>query len=376
MVLGARRYDGSRQLREPLVPQPSLINEIRPTGLRILKWELYSSRVEAKDRHRRRATRMVAREFEQVKERPHMARSNATRVKKPGRIAAVAAPASRVAAAVTRRAVTVTRPPASKTPSVEALWKRYATLKGEAGADAEREELRNDLIVRFLHLVRYTAERMRTRLPAEVEVDDLISAGLFGLMDAIDAFDLSRGIKFETYCPQRIRGAIFDELRAMDWVPRLVRSRTTKVERVRKEIEMRHGRPATDPEIRERLGVSADEFEKISRDSKPVGIVSLNKKWSDPDSANESREIDVAHPDGAGDPFKQLQRQDLQTLLTKGLTRAERLIVILYYYEELTMKEIGLTLALSESRVSQMHSSILLRLKSQMKHRLKEIEQS
>ncbi|MSR28820.1 MAG: FliA/WhiG family RNA polymerase sigma factor [Phycisphaerales bacterium] len=256
------------------------------------------------------------------------------------------------------------------------LWRKYASVRNAPGKDAEREEIRNQLIVKFHHLVRYTAERMRTRLPAEVEVDDLISAGLFGLMDAIDAFDTSRGIKFETYCPQRVRGAIFDELRAMDWVPRLVRSRTTKVERVRKEIEMKNGRPATDPEIRDRLGVSADEFEKISRDSRPVGVVSLNKKWADPDAANESREIDVAQPDGEGDPFKLLQRQDLQTLLTKGLTRAERLIVILYYYEELTMKEIGLTLDLSESRVSQMHSSILARLKSQMKHRLKEIEQA
>ena len=300
-----------------------------------------------------------------------MTRSNTTREKKQGRQSAVAVSTQRPVDRAARRAQAPGKPS-----SVDALWRRYAALREKTGVDAEREALRNDLIVRFHHLVRYTAERMRTRLPSEVEVDDLISAGLFGLMDAIDAFDLSRGIKFETYCPQRIRGAIFDELRAMDWVPRLVRSRTTKVERVRKEIEMHSGRPASETEIRERLGVSAEEFTKISRDSKPIGVVSLNKKWSDPDSANESREIDVAQPDGQGDPFRQLQRQDLQTLLTKGLTRSERLIVILYYYEELTMKEIGLTLDLSESRVSQMHSSILARLKSQMKHRLKEIEQS
>ena len=173
---------------------------------------------------------------------------------------------------------------------IEEVWMEYK----KTGT----EEIRNFLIERYLDIVRYTAERMHMRLPSEVDVEDLMSAGLFGLMDAIDAFDLERGVKFETYCAQRIRGAIFDELRAMDWVPRLVRSRTAKVEKARK---------------------------------------------------------------------------DLKVLITKGLSRAERLIVVLYYYEEMTMKEIGMTLDLSESRVSQMHSSILLRLKAQMQHRTKEL---
>ncbi len=259
--------------------------------------------------------------------------------------------------------------------TADALWKRYCKLRDEPDGKKERELIRNQLIGTYYHLVRYTAERMRTRLPAEVEVDDLISAGLFGLMDAINSYDPGRGIKFETYCPQRVRGAIFDELRLMDWVPRLVRSRTSKMDRVRKQIEMEKGRVATDEELRAQLAVSAEEFEKISRDSRPVGIVSLNKKWSDPDSSGEAREIDVPKEGGDADAFQTLQRQDLQMLLTRGLTRSERLIVILYYYEELTMKEIGMTLDLSESRVSQMHSSILARLKSQMKHRLKEVSE-
>ncbi len=259
--------------------------------------------------------------------------------------------------------------------TADALWRRYCKLRDTAQGEQERELIRNQLIATYYHLVRYTAERMRTRLPAEVEVDDLISAGLFGLMDAINSFDPARGIKFETYCPQRVRGAIFDELRSMDWVPRLVRSRTSKMDRVRKQIEMEKGRAATDEELRGRLEVSEDEFDKISRDSRPVGIVSLNKKWSDSDSSSEAREIDVPKEGGGDDAFQALQRQDLQLLLTRGLTRSERLIVILYYYEELTMKEIGMTLDLSESRVSQMHSSILARLKSQMKHRLKEVSE-
>lgn len=234
------------------------------------------------------------------------------------------------------------------------------------------EELRNRLIEHYLDIVRYTAERMHMRLPGEVDVEDLMSAGLFGLMDAIDAFDLERGVKFETYCAQRIRGAIFDELRAMDWVPRLVRSRTAKVDRARKALEMELGRKPTDSEISERLSVNEAEYQKLSKDSKPIGVVSLNRKWFETDSNKDIREIDVIGDAKQENPLSELQRQDLKLLITKGLSRAERLIIILYYYEEMTMKEIGITLDLSESRVSQMHSSILARLKAQMQHRAKE----
>ena len=233
-------------------------------------------------------------------------------------------------------------------------------------------EIRNVLMEHYLQLVRYTAERVHQKLPSEVDVDDLYSAGLFGLMQAIDAYDLMRGFKFETYCTQRIRGAIYDELRAMDWVPRLVRSRSTKVDRARKSIEMETGEKATDNQIIDQLEVDKGEYEKIERDSRPVLMTSLNRKAYDSDSSKEVQEIDVIRDKRQENPVLELQRKDLQLLLTKGLTRAERLIVVLYYYEEMTMKEIGLTLDLSESRVSQMHSSILARLKSQMQHRSKE----
>lgn len=247
---------------------------------------------------------------------------------------------------------------------IQDVWLEYKRSGGES--------LRNRLMENYLHLVRYTAERMHMRLPGEVDVEDLMSAGLFGLMDAIDSFDLERGVKFETYCAQRIRGAIFDELRAMDWVPRLVRSRTAKIERARKSLEMEFGRAPTDAELTELLKVNKDEFEKLHKDSRPVGMVSLNRKWYETDSSKDVREIDVIHDKKQENPFSQIQKQDLKLLITKGLSRAERLIVILYYYEEMTMKEIGTTLDLSESRVSQMHSSILARLKAQMQHRTKD----
>ncbi len=268
-----------------------------------------------------------------------------------------------------KRVVDVAATPAATTPG--AVWTAYRSAR-ERGDEVRADDLRNRLIERYYEVVRFTAERMHTRLPNEVDVNDLISAGLFGLMDAIDAFDPMRGVKFETYCAPRIRGAIFDELRSMDWVPRLVRSRTAKVEKVRKEFELEAGRRPTDAEVAERMNVPTSEFEKLQKDSRPVGVVSLDRKCFESDSSRELREVDVIEDARQFDPSDLVQRGDLQTLITKGLTRSERLIVILYYYEEMTMKEIGMTLDLSESRVSQMHSSILARLKAQMQHRLKD----
>lgn len=249
---------------------------------------------------------------------------------------------------------------------IREIWEEYQRTHSRT--------LRNFLIEKFLPLVRYNAERIHTRLPVEVDIDDLMSAGLFGLVGAIDAFDLDRGVKFETYCAPRIRGAILDELRSMDWVPRLVRQRTAKVERARIAIEMETGNTPTEAEIAHRLKVDEEEFKKLQRDSSAVGVVSLSRKWGTGDSNRDMREIDVIRDNTQRDPLTEAQRRDLKELITKGLSRAERLIVILYYYEEMTMKEIGETLDLSESRVSQMHSSILARLKAQMQRRSRDFD--
>ena len=248
---------------------------------------------------------------------------------------------------------------------IDEVWREYRKTGSE--------RIRNFLIERYLDQVRAIAERMHLKLPCEVDIDDLVQAGVWGLMDAIDSFDLERGVKFETYSAPRIKGAIYDELRAMDWVPRLVRFRTAKVDNVRRRLEMRLGRRPTEREISEKLGVDTEEFNKIKRDSSPVSIVSLNRKWYETDSSKDVREIDVIEDQRQESPVRRLQKLDMKSLITKGLSRAERLIVVLYYYEEMTMKEIGMTLDLSESRVSQMHSSILARLKAQMQHRTKEL---
>jgi RNA polymerase sigma factor for flagellar operon FliA len=241
--------------------------------------------------------------------------------------------------------------------------------------DQSNQELRNALIERFLPLVRYNAERVWAKLPDGVDVNDLISAGVFGLMDAIEAFDLDRGVKFETYCVPRIRGAMLDELRTMDWVPRLVRSKASKLEAARKEAEAELGRPPSDAEIARKMGLPMEEYDKHKSEASAVNLVSLNKKWYETDSYKDVREIDIIEDTKGEDPTDGIQKRDVMKLVTKGLNRNERLIIILYYYEELTMKEIGTTLGLSESRVSQMHSSIVARLKDQLNRRRPEFAQ-
>ena len=234
------------------------------------------------------------------------------------------------------------------------------------------EKFRNLLMENYRNLVKYCAERLHSKLPDKVELDDLISAGIFGLMDAIDAFDPGRGVKFETYCSPRIRGSILDELRSMDWVPRLVRARAHQLSRATHSLETHFGRKPTEKEIAEELEMNMDEFSRLQRDANATSLVSLTTKYNDGDNEKDIREIDIIKDERSKNPVIEAQKRDLKNLLTKGLTRAERLIIVLYYYEEMTMKEIGATLDLSESRVSQMHSSIIARLKAQMNTRKKE----
>jgi RNA polymerase sigma factor FliA len=245
---------------------------------------------------------------------------------------------------------------------IQELWRAFK-------ADQSNQMLRNRLIENYFPLVRYNADRVWAKLPEGVDINDLISSGVFGLMDAIEAFDLDRGVKFETYCVPRIRGAMLDELRTMDWVPRLVRSKASKLNAATKALEARLGRPPTDQEMADEMQMPLDEFHKLKSEASAVGLVSLNKKWYETDSYKDVREVDILEDVKGEDPTLGIQKRDVMRLVTKGLNRNERLIVILYYYEELTMKEIGQTLGLSESRVSQMHSSIVARLKDQLRRR-------
>ncbi len=245
------------------------------------------------------------------------------------------------------------------------LWKSYRD-------NPEDMSLRNRLVEHYLPLVRYHGQRVWSRLPDGVDLDDLISAGVFGLMDAIDAFDLNRDVKFETYCASRIRGAMLDELRNMDWVPRLVRTKAKKINEATKILDDRLGRKPTEKEIADYLEISMEDYEKMAKEANTAMVTSLNKKWCETDGSKEVSELDVLEDLRGEDPTSRLQKIDTMRLVTKGLKRNERLILLLYYYQDMTMKEIGATLDLSESRVSQIHSSIVQRLQGTLSERLPE----
>ncbi|MFA5291969.1 MAG: FliA/WhiG family RNA polymerase sigma factor [Phycisphaerae bacterium] len=243
--------------------------------------------------------------------------------------------------------------------SIEKVWEKFFKERSE--------ELRNKLMEHYLPLVKYTAERMYVKLPDKVEIDDLVSAGIFGLMDAIDAFNPKRGVKFATYCTPRIRGAILDELRGMDWVPRSTRVSAHLLGNAMRTLQAHLGRLPTEQEIAKELKIDIEEFHRLQLDATAAGMVPLINSF-DAEGDNDICEIDIEDKKNK-DPMVEAQKRDLKSFLTKDLTKAERQILILYYYEEMTIKQIGSVLDLSESRVAQMHSSIIARLKISMNTR-------
>jgi RNA polymerase sigma factor for flagellar operon FliA len=238
-------------------------------------------------------------------------------------------------------------------PWVQQCWRDY---RAQSTA-----ELRNFLVEHYFPIVKINAEVVKNKLPDVVDVNDLIAAGVFGLIDAIEAFDLDRGVKFETYCVLRIRGAMFDELRTMDWVPRLVRSQARKLEAARREIEVATGREPTEDELADLLGLTREECHTRKRAVCAVTMDSIDQQWGTSEDA--VRGVDVLVNPKGDSSMSGMQEMDVLRLVTKGLNRHERLIIILYYWERLPMREIGQTIGLSESRVSQMLTSIVKRLK-------------
>jgi len=247
---------------------------------------------------------------------------------------------------------------------VQALWAAY----GQKPDDA----VRNKLAEHYLPIVKFTSERLHTKLPDEVDINDLYQDGFQGLLDAIASFDPGRGVKFETFCAARVRGAILDCLREKDWVPRLVRSRAHKLGEARQRLRVELGRDATDRELCDYMALDQEEYDRLVRDANAVGVVSLNRKCYETDTSKDVCEIDIVEDRRMDTPEEPLQVDDIKKLVTKGLSTNERLIVILYYYHEMTMKEIGAALQLSESRVSQMHSAIMARLRPMLEGRQRE----
>ena len=240
-----------------------------------------------------------------------------------------------------------------------ALWEEYSQTKDP--------KIREKLILQYSELVKIVAGRLVMYLGYTVEYDDLVGYGIFGLIDAIDKYDLTKNVKFETYASLRIRGSILDQIRKMDWIPRTIRQRQKKIDAVIKEVEQTTGRSATDEDIAAGLGISSEEYLDWQSQMKITGLISLNEYMDQGSDVSQdySRHM-TARFDG---PEESVEKEELTKVLGEALellTEKEKKVVTLYYYEDLTLKEISNILEVSESRVSQLHTRALQKMKTKM----------
>ena len=244
----------------------------------------------------------------------------------------------------------------------QALWQQFKRTGDRT--------LRDRLILTYAPLVKYVAGRLGSGLPAHVEEGDLVSYGLLGLIGAIERFDPDRDIKFETYAIARIKGSIIDELRSMDWVPRSVRARARDIERTIATLEAKHARAPTDEEIAQKLGITDEELEDSLTEISRSSIAALDELWTISSSGGDQVAlIDTIEDTQGPEPQSALAQTELREALGEAIARLperEKLVVTLYYYEELTLREIGEVLGVTESRVSQLHTKAILRLKARL----------
>ena len=243
----------------------------------------------------------------------------------------------------------------------QSLWLEFRRTKDKA--------LRDRLIVTYAPLVKYVAGRLGSGLPAHVDEGDLVSYGLLGLIGAIERYDPTRDIKFETYAISRIKGAIIDELRALDWVPRSVRSRAREIERAIAELEAKLGVAPTDEQIAEKIGITVEELEDSLTDISRSSIAALDELWSVSGEGDQVSLLDTIEDTTGPRPADVLDETEMREALAEAIARLperEKLVVTLYYYEELTLREIGEVLGVTESRVSQLHTKAILRLKARL----------
>jgi RNA polymerase sigma factor for flagellar operon FliA len=242
------------------------------------------------------------------------------------------------------------------------LWRQYRRTKEKA--------VRDRLILTYAPLVKYVAGRLGSGLPAHVDEGDLVSYGLLGLIAAIDRYDPDRDVKFETYAIARIKGSILDELRALDWVPRSVRSRAREIERAIADLESKLGRAPNDEEIAKKVGISQAELEDSLTDIGRSSIAALDELWTvQGGSGDQVALIDTIEDDSLPDPQAALTATEMREAVADAIARLperEKLVITLYYYEDLTLREIGEVLGVTESRVSQLHTKAILRLKARL----------
>jgi RNA polymerase sigma factor FliA len=242
------------------------------------------------------------------------------------------------------------------------LWRTYRRSRDRA--------LRDRLILTYAPLVKYVAGRLGSGLPAHVDEGDLVSYGLLGLIAAIERYDPDRDVKFETYAISRIKGSILDELRAMDWVPRSVRSRAREIERAMTELESKLGRAPNDEEIAAKVGITTEELEGSLTDISRSSIAALDELWTVSGSGGDSIAlIDTIEDTQGPEPQSAFAQTEMREAIADAISRLperEKLVITLYYYEDLTLREIGEVLGVTESRVSQLHTKAILRLKARL----------
>lgn len=238
---------------------------------------------------------------------------------------------------------------------INIMWDNYIRTKDV--------KVREELIIKYLYLVKFVAGRLYANYGSNVEYDDLVSYGVFGLIDAIEKYDTARGVKFDTYAQLRIKGAIIDYLREIDWLPRSVRQKAKELEKAYYELENELGRAATDDEVAAKLNVSVEDFQKKIQHVATYSVVSLD------DLLEQKREFTSEDGDHETSPGAAIEQDVLRSILVEtinSLPEKENKVITLYYYEELTYKEIGKLLNISESRVSQLHTKAIIRLKSKI----------
>jgi RNA polymerase sigma factor for flagellar operon FliA len=243
--------------------------------------------------------------------------------------------------------------------NIEALWGRFLPDRTDAAA-------KDGLILNYLPLVKYVAGRLAITLPSHVDINDLIGSGVIGLVNAVENFEPKFKTKFETYAIIRIRGAMLDELRALDWVPRSMREKFCALQRACVSLEQELGRPARDDEVAARLGLSVSELDSLLNEERSVAFLSLNELLNPDDGERKAvTMIDSIHDESQPSPFMSADAKEKKRILAQAiqeLPEQERIVIALYYYEGLMLKEIGEVLGISESRVSQVHTKALTRL--------------
>lgn len=245
--------------------------------------------------------------------------------------------------------------------SEDDLWSLYKETRDPAIRDA--------FIRQYAPLVKYVAGKVAASMPNTVEFEDLVGFGVFGLLDAIEKFDPDKNVKFKTYAVTRIRGAIFDELRSIDWVPRSVRQKTKEIEDAVVNLEAKLGRPASDQEIASSLGVTEDDFMKTMLKISSTSVLSLNDVWYSGDDADKISIGESIESPSSMNPDATVEREEVKRVIVQALSELpekEKKVLVLYYYEDLTLKEIGQVLDVTESRVSQLHTKAILRLRAKL----------